>query len=478
MTSHCEDLKIINGGIINKGEISEKLGVKGMDRASEDYITAREICLAMSCNARVHICHVSTKGSVNIIRAAKKDGVKVTCETAPHYFTFTDEKLLARDADFRMSPPLRTEEDRAAVEEAVLDGTIDCIITDHAPHSAEEKADFEKAPNGVVGLETSLAATLTKLYHSGKCGLDKIAEIMSVNPRKIMGLEPIKIAVGERCDLCIFDPDYEWEVIPAELNSKSKNSVFKGCLLRRPRVRQEADGQQGAEQNCNQGDPKGRLFIVQHPFHTLLHTHLAERQRTGQHRPSRRCAREQRGRIGLPLREAQLPHGPLVAGQLQIPAEAPVGEPAKRLEPVDGQQQIAQRLPPVVAPREMRPLVREDIVPRRAVQPRGQIDPRAEHAQNERRGDRVAEPNILPQQRGLAHAPLRLHQPHERVEEQRRAARSPDEPGDLRPDVERIHAHRRIGAEIRRHQPLVDRAVQRRDPGRQPRHGVISNRIL
>ena len=232
VTSHCEDLKIINGGIINKGGISEKLGVKGMDRASEDYITAREICLAMSCNARVHICHVSTKGSVNIIRAAKKDGVKVTCETAPHYFTFTDEKLLARDADFRMSPPLRTEEDRAAVEEAVLDGTIDCIITDHAPHSAEEKADFEKAPNGVVGLETSLAATLTKLYHSGKCGLNKIAEIMSVNPRKIMGLEPIKIAVGERCDLCIFDPGYEWEVIPAELNSKSKNSVFKGTRLK------------------------------------------------------------------------------------------------------------------------------------------------------------------------------------------------------------------------------------------------------
>ena len=250
------------------------------------------------------------------------------------------------------------------------------------------------------------------------------------------------------------------------------------CLLRRLRVCQEADGQHDAEQNCNQGDPKGRLFIVQHPFHTLLHTYFAERQRTGQHRPSRRCAREQRGRIGLPLREAQLPHGPLVAGQLQIPAEAPVAEPAQRLEPVDRQQQIAQRLPPVVAPREMCPLVREDIVPRRAVQPRGQIDPRAKHAQNKRRGDCVAEPNILPQQRGLAHAPLCLYQPHERVEEQRRAARGPDEPGDLRPDVERIHAHRRIGAEIRLHQPLVDRAVQRRDAGRQLRHGVISNRIL
>ena len=230
--SHCEDLNIINGGIINKGEISEKLGVKGMDRASEDYITAREIALAMSCGAHVHICHVSTKGSVNIIRAAKRDGVNVTCETAPHYFTFTDEKLICRDADYRMSPPLRTEVDRAAIEDAVLDGTIDCIITDHAPHAAEEKADFEKAPNGVVGLETSLAATLTKLYHTGRCGLDRIAELMSINPRKIMGIEPVKIAAGYPCELCIFDPDFEWEVIPEELNSKSKNSVFKGEKLK------------------------------------------------------------------------------------------------------------------------------------------------------------------------------------------------------------------------------------------------------
>ena len=255
--------------------------------------------------------------------------------------------------------------------------------------------------------------------------------------------------------------------------------VARRCwFLHRLRVRQEADGQHDAEQNCNQGDPKGRFFIVQHPFHTLLHTYFTERQRAGQHRPSRRCAREQRGRIRLPLREAQLPHGPLVAGQLQILAEAPVAEPAQRLEPVDRQQQIAQRLPPVVAPREMRPLVREDIVSRRAVQPRGQIDPRAKHAQNERRGDRIAQPHLVSEKRGLAHAAFRLHEPHERVEEQRRAARGPDEACDLRPDVERIHAHRRIGAEIWLHQPLVDRAVQRRDPGRQLRHGVISNRIL
>ncbi|MBR1392493.1 MAG: dihydroorotase [Ruminococcus sp.] len=232
IASHCEDLKIINGGIINKGEVSKKLGVRGMDRASEDYITAREIALAASCGARIHICHVSTYGSVNIIRAAKRDGVKVTCETAPHYFTYTDEKLLTRDADYRMSPPLRTERDRKAVEEAVLDGTIDCIITDHAPHSAEEKADFEKAPNGVVGLETSLAVTLTQLYHTGKITLSKLVEIMSVNPRRIMGLPAVKIAEGESSELCIFDPDLEWEVIPAELHSKSKNSVFKGEHLR------------------------------------------------------------------------------------------------------------------------------------------------------------------------------------------------------------------------------------------------------
>lgn len=226
--SHCEDLDIIDGGIINKGEVSAALGVKGMDRASEDYITAREIALAASCGAHVHICHVSTRGSVDIIRAAKRDGVNVTCETAPHYFTYTDEKLYSRDACYRMSPPLRTEEDRQAIEEALLDGTIDCIITDHAPHTAEDKADFLKAPNGVVGLETSLAATLTKLYHSGKCTIDDIVKLMAVNPRRILGLPEVKIAEGAYAELCIFDPGREWTVDPEKLHSKSKNTVFKG----------------------------------------------------------------------------------------------------------------------------------------------------------------------------------------------------------------------------------------------------------
>ncbi|MGN0690822.1 MAG: dihydroorotase [Oscillospiraceae bacterium] len=230
--SHCEDLSIINGGIINKGKVSEQLGVKGMDRASEDSITAREIALAMSCNARIHICHVSTEGSISMIRDAKKAGVRVTCETAPHYFTYTDEKLLSRDADYRMNPPLREEQDRIAVLNGVLDGTVDCIVTDHAPHTAEEKSDFLKAPNGVVGLETSLAATLTALYHTGKLPLNRVVSIMSANPRRILGLEPIELKVGSTADIILADIDREWTVIPEELHSKSKNSVFKGEKLR------------------------------------------------------------------------------------------------------------------------------------------------------------------------------------------------------------------------------------------------------
>lgn len=231
VASHCEDLAIINGGIMNKGETSEKLGVKGMDRASEDYITAREMILASSVNARIHICHVSTEGSAAMIRFAKSRGVKVTCETAPHYFMLTDKLLEKHDADYRMNPPLRTPEDVRAIIEAVKDGTIDCIITDHAPHAAEEKAVFEKAPNGVVGLETSLAATLTALYHTGEISLNKVVELMCVNPRKILGLDIPCIKEGSTADLLIADINKKWTVEPEKLHSKSHNSVFKGMEL-------------------------------------------------------------------------------------------------------------------------------------------------------------------------------------------------------------------------------------------------------
>lgn len=231
VASHCEDLSIINGGIMNKGKTSEKLGVKGMDRASEDYITAREMILASSVGARIHICHVSTEGSAAMIRFAKSRGVKVTCETAPHYFMLTDELLEKRDADYRMNPPLRTPADVRAIIEAVKDGTIDCIVTDHAPHAAEEKADFEKAPNGVVGLETSLAATLTALYHTGEISLNRIVELMCVNPRKLLGLEAPAIEPGKPADLVLVDTERKWTVEPDKLHSKSHNTVFKGIEL-------------------------------------------------------------------------------------------------------------------------------------------------------------------------------------------------------------------------------------------------------
>ena len=228
IASHCEDLYIINGGIVNDGEVSAELGLKGMNRASEDSITAREIAVAMSADARIHICHVSTVGSLDFIREAKARGVKVTCETCPHYFMYTDEKIRSLDADYRMNPPLRTEADRAAVEKAVLDGTIDCIVTDHAPHAAEEKADFCKAPNGVVGLETSLAAMLTHFYHTGKLSLSRISEMMAEKPRELLGLPVTKVEKGAKADLILVDTEKEWVVEPEKLHSKSHNTVFKG----------------------------------------------------------------------------------------------------------------------------------------------------------------------------------------------------------------------------------------------------------
>lgn len=231
VASHCEDLIIINKGIMNKGETSEKLGVRGMDRASEDYITAREMILASSVGARIHICHVSTEGSSAMIRFAKSRGVRVTCETAPHYFMLTDELLMKRDADYRMNPPLRTPKDVRAIIDAIKDGTIDCIITDHAPHAAEEKANFETAPNGVVGLETSLAATLTALYYTGEISLNKVVELMCVNPRRILGLEVPSVEKGSKADLVLADIDKKWTVEPEKLHSKSHNTVFKGMTL-------------------------------------------------------------------------------------------------------------------------------------------------------------------------------------------------------------------------------------------------------
>ena len=230
--SHCEDPDIIRGGIVNAGIVSMELGVKGMSRSSENIITGRELQLANDLEVPIHIAHVSTKEVVELMRFFSKRGVMATCETAPHYFTLTEDRLLTRDADYRMNPPLRTAEDVKAISEAVADGTIDCIVTDHAPHTAEEKADFLKAPNGVVGLETSLAATLTKFYHTKKMRLSQIVRMMCAPPRIILGIEGGVIQENAVADIAVVDLEKEWQVIPEKLHSKSHNTCFKGMSLK------------------------------------------------------------------------------------------------------------------------------------------------------------------------------------------------------------------------------------------------------
>ncbi len=230
VTAHCEDLYLAAGGLMHEGEVSRKLGVPGIPAAAEDCGTAREIAAAASLGAPIHICHVSTKGSVELIRDAKARGVRVTAETCPHYLLLTDQALEFQDADYRMNPPLRTEEDRLALIEGLQDGTLDAIATDHAPHSPEEKADFFKAPNGSIGMETSLAATLTALQ--GKMSLSEILEKMSVNPARILGIPGGTLREGANADVVLFDPEKEWVVDPEKLHGKSKNTPFKGRKLK------------------------------------------------------------------------------------------------------------------------------------------------------------------------------------------------------------------------------------------------------
>lgn len=230
VTAHCEDLYLAAGGLMHEGEVSRKLGVPGIPAAAEDCGTAREIAAAASLGALIHICHVSTKGSVELIRDAKARGVRVTAETCPHYLLLTDQALESQDADYRMNPPLRTEEDRLALIEGLQDGTLDAIATDHAPHSPEEKADFFKAPNGSIGMETSLAATLTALQ--GKMSLSEILEKMSVNPARILGIPGGTLREGANADVILFDPEKEWVVDPEKLHGKSKNTPFKGRKLK------------------------------------------------------------------------------------------------------------------------------------------------------------------------------------------------------------------------------------------------------
>ncbi len=231
VVAHCEDLFLAGGGKINEGEVAEKLGIKGIPKAAEDCGTAREIALAAALEVPVHICHVSTATSTALIRDAKKRGVRVTAETAPHYFSLTEKELLRGDADYRMNPPLRTQNDVEAIIKGLQDGTIDAVATDHAPHTPEEKADFVNAPNGSVGMETSFSVGFTYLVKTGFLNLEQLIEKMSVNPAKILGINAGRLCKGAPADIALVDLDERWTVDENKLHGKSKNTPFKGKTL-------------------------------------------------------------------------------------------------------------------------------------------------------------------------------------------------------------------------------------------------------
>ena len=229
--SHCEDGEMVQNYAVNEGEVSRILGLPGRPPVAEDLMVARDLMLAEDTGGHIHIAHVSTAGSVRLIREAKARGVHVTAETCPQYFTFTEQELLKKGTMARVNPPLRTEKDRQAILEAVVDGTLDCIVTDHAPHSAEEKArPLPEAPSGMVGLETSLAACYTALVLPGHLTVPQLIAKMSAVPAAILGLTTA-CSVGDPADLMAFDPRETWTVDPNQFRSKGRNTVFGGETL-------------------------------------------------------------------------------------------------------------------------------------------------------------------------------------------------------------------------------------------------------
>lgn len=230
--SHCEEMSLSEGGAMNEGAVATRLGLRGISRASEEVMVSRDAILAQAYNLPVHIAHVSTRGSVEIVRHAKQMGVPITCETCPHYFTLTEDAVVGFDANTKMNPPLRTADDVAAIIEGLVDGTIDAIATDHAPHHIDEKnLEFDLAMNGIVGFETALGLGITYLVKPGYLTLSQLLEKMSGNPAEILGLNKGQLRTGKPADIVIFDPDKAWTVDPAAFQSKSKNSPFGGFAL-------------------------------------------------------------------------------------------------------------------------------------------------------------------------------------------------------------------------------------------------------
>lgn len=232
VASHCEE-KSVASGAINRGPVAEKLGVEGVYPEAEEIMAAREIVISETNNVRAHICHISTKTTKNIVRDAKKRGVKITCETCPHYFTFTVDEVLKSGTNAKMNPPLREEEDRKAIIEGLCEGTIDCIVTDHAPHSEEEKnQNLAKAPNGIIGFETALSSEIMNLVDTGDISYLDLVKLTSYSPAQLLKIDKGTIEQGKIADITIFDPNEEYIYKKENIVSKAKNSPFIGRKLK------------------------------------------------------------------------------------------------------------------------------------------------------------------------------------------------------------------------------------------------------
>ena len=230
---HCEDPSLSAGGVVNEGLVAEKLGTRGIPNSSEEVCLARDLVLAQASGAHLHVAHLSTAGSVDLVRSARQRGVHVTAEVTPHHFALTDEAVLQYGTAAKMNPPLRSARDVDAVVGGLADGTIDAIATDHAPHAPELKAKpLAAAPFGVIGLETSLALAMTLLVHTGRLSLGRLVTLVSTNPAQIINRPLGHLSVGSTADITIFNPDLEWTYRVEQSRSKSRNSPFDGWKLK------------------------------------------------------------------------------------------------------------------------------------------------------------------------------------------------------------------------------------------------------
>ncbi len=232
IVSHCENPDLVGSGVANEGLAATLAGLPAVPAAAEETMVARDIILARATGARLHIAHVSTRDSVELVRRAKADGLAVTCETAPHYFSLTEDEIRSYDTNVRVNPPLRSADDVAAIKEGLADGTIDAIASDHAPHAREEKeVEFDAAPPGMIGLETLLPVTLTHLVAPGVITLAHAIELTSLGPARVLGVPGGALEIGARADVTVFDPGRAWEVHSDWFLSKSKNSPYVGRTL-------------------------------------------------------------------------------------------------------------------------------------------------------------------------------------------------------------------------------------------------------